>query len=117
MFCSAGVFGSDEMKSVSVTEGESVTLHTGLAEIQSDYMIFWNFVTKKTHLATINGNTAEIIKNKALDGEFRDRLSVNQVGSLIITDTRPTDSGLYKVSISGLNTDTEINLMLLSTVS
>ncbi|KTG34203.1 hypothetical protein cypCar_00021464 [Cyprinus carpio] len=33
------------------------------------------------------------------DGRFKDRLQLDQTGSLIITSTRTTDSGLYQLTI------------------
>ncbi len=41
-FCSSGVLGdADVMKSVSVTEGDSVTLHTDVTEVQrGDQILF-----------------------------------------------------------------------------
>ncbi len=37
------VVETDEVKSVSVLEGDSVTLRTGLTEIQRDDEILWKF--------------------------------------------------------------------------
>ncbi|XP_042605531.1 SLAM family member 9-like [Cyprinus carpio] len=96
-----GVFG-DTDKVKSVMEVDSVTLQINVTEIQTDDLIMWKFGTKKTLIVKINRATNEIsIKDDVLDGRFRGRLKVdNQTGSLIITDTRTTDSGLYEVEIS-----------------
>ncbi|XP_016116386.1 uncharacterized protein [Sinocyclocheilus grahami] len=105
------VFGdTDKVKSVSVTEGDSVTLQINVTEIQTDnLLIMWKFGTKKTLIVKINKATNEIsIKDAVLDGRFRDRLKLDhQTGSLTITNTRTTHSGVYEVTISG-NTETEI---------
>uniref|UniRef100_A0A8C1PJ01 Immunoglobulin domain-containing protein n=1 Tax=Cyprinus carpio TaxID=7962 RepID=A0A8C1PJ01_CYPCA len=95
-----GVFGdTDTVKSVSVKEGDSVTLQINVTEIQTRDEIEWNFGTDKKLIANINGKTSKIFDGP--DGRFRDRLKLDhQTGSLIITDTRTTDSGLYEVTIS-----------------
>ncbi|XP_048063210.1 uncharacterized protein LOC125278243 [Megalobrama amblycephala] len=91
-----------EMKSVSVTEGESVTLQTD-TETHGDELIVWRF-----------GDEGKLIAKHDLeakspplydpDERFRDRLKLdNQTGSLTITNTRITDSGVYKVKISSSN--------------
>ncbi|XP_026109282.1 SLAM family member 9-like [Carassius auratus] len=106
--CSSGVFG-DTDKVKLVMEGDSVNLQINVTEIQTDDLIMWKFGTKKTLIVKINRATNEIsIKDDDLDGRFRGRLKVDhQTGSLIITNTRTTDSGLYEVTISG-KTETEI---------
>uniref|UniRef100_A0A8C2JKE6 Immunoglobulin domain-containing protein n=1 Tax=Cyprinus carpio TaxID=7962 RepID=A0A8C2JKE6_CYPCA len=89
----------DTVKSVSVKEGDSVTLQINVTEIQTDDEIEWKFGTDRNLIAKINGKTIKIFDGP--DGIFRDRLKLdNQTGSLIITDTRTTDSGLYEVDIS-----------------
>ncbi|XP_068072675.1 uncharacterized protein isoform X6 [Danio rerio] len=81
-----GVFGVDE---VSVKEGNSVTLHTHL-QIKRDEESVWSF--NKTWIA-------KVIEDKLAyneDGEFQNRLKLDhQTGSLTITNTRTTDSGVY----------------------
>ncbi|KAG1928785.1 hypothetical protein F2P79_023441 [Pimephales promelas] len=89
----AGVFGVDAVKSVSVTEGESVTLNPD-TEIQTGELIMWRTVHDDSLIAKINE------KDKKTDflERFRDRLTLDEkTGSLTIMNTRTTDSGLYKV--------------------
>uniref|UniRef100_A0A8C2JSV7 Immunoglobulin domain-containing protein n=1 Tax=Cyprinus carpio TaxID=7962 RepID=A0A8C2JSV7_CYPCA len=101
-----GVFGdTDTVKSVSVKEGDSVTLQINVTEIQTDDKIEWKFGTERNLVAKINGKTSKIFDGP--DGRFRDRLKLDhQTGSLIITDTRTTDSGLYEADISSSSEDT-----------
>uniref|UniRef100_A0A8C1PEH3 Ig-like domain-containing protein n=1 Tax=Cyprinus carpio TaxID=7962 RepID=A0A8C1PEH3_CYPCA len=91
----AGVFGVDSVK--SVTEGETVSLNSDLTEIQRDDEIAWKF--ENIMIAKISGkdNTSRFY-DEYTDGRFRDRLKLDQTGSLIITNTRTTDSGEYKVT-------------------
>ncbi|XP_067252671.1 CD48 antigen-like [Chanodichthys erythropterus] len=97
-----GVFGDDEVKSVSVMEGESVLLHSDVTEIGKDDDILWKFVTKNSLIAKINREKQIFSTYNGPDGKFRDRLKLdNQTGSLTITNTRNTDSGLYQLVIFG----------------
>ncbi|XP_058615735.1 uncharacterized protein LOC131529825 isoform X8 [Onychostoma macrolepis] len=87
-----------EMKSVSGTEGESVTLQT-VTEIQNDDLIHWMFgdnVIAEIHKADRRFYTSDVP-----DGRFRGRLDLDrQTGSLIIMNTRTTHSGEYQLKIS-----------------
>ncbi|KTF81304.1 hypothetical protein cypCar_00035507, partial [Cyprinus carpio] len=87
-----------EMKSESVKEGDPVTLH--VPQIQGDELIVWRFGDEEKLIAKADIET----KSSSLyyeEERFRDRLQLNnQTGSLTITNTRTTDSGLYKVKIS-----------------
>ncbi|XP_059400083.1 SLAM family member 5-like isoform X2 [Carassius carassius] len=95
-----GVFGVDEVKSVSVMEGDSVSLEPGVTEIQKDDRITWTFGPSKVFLAQFQTETGDLITHDP-DGRFRNRLKVNnQTGSLTITNTRTTDSGLYEIMIT-----------------
>lgn len=90
-----GVFGvdGDEVKSMSVTEGDSVTLQT---EIQRYDQILWMFGPQGIRIAQIHKhyNVCDPC------GSFKDRLKLdNQTGSLNITNISITDSGLYKLEI------------------
>ncbi|XP_067270844.1 uncharacterized protein [Pseudorasbora parva] len=93
------VVETDGVKSVSVTEGESVTLHNG-AEMHKDDLMLWRFGDKGLLLAKIDVETTETSLNDD-DERFRDRLKLDQTGSLTITNTRTTDSGLYELQIRG----------------
>ncbi len=97
--CSSGVFG-DEVRSVSVTEGDSVTLHINDTDIKKDDQMLWKFGNNGSLIAQINRqNNNSKLYNDSADGRFRDRLQMNdRTGSLRITNTRTTDSGLYKVT-------------------
>ncbi|KAI7790892.1 hypothetical protein IRJ41_003799 [Triplophysa rosa] len=95
-FCSLGVFGAGEVKSVSVTEGHSVTLHTNVTELKKDDVMLWKFGPKDVLIAQISSKESEIYNDSY--GRFRDRLKLyTQTGSLTITNIRITDSGLYKL--------------------
>ncbi len=94
--CSSGVFGD----SVSVTEGDSVTLKTNLTEIHERDYILWIYGAEKSLIAKINKNP-----NSSSDGpdeRFRDRLKLDhQTGSLTITNITTEHAGCYEVQISG----------------
>ncbi|XP_073718485.1 uncharacterized protein [Misgurnus anguillicaudatus] len=100
--CLMGVFG-DEVKSVSVMEGDSVTLHTDITEIQRYDLILWRFGPQEDLIARINRAANKIsINADVLDGRFRDRLQVNnQTGDLTITNITTQHTGLYNITIRG----------------
>ncbi|XP_058617372.1 uncharacterized protein LOC131530890 isoform X2 [Onychostoma macrolepis] len=99
-----GVFaGSDAVQSVSVMEGDSATLQIHVTEMQTDDEIRWRFGTNRNLIAKMNGVTNTILDGP--DGRFRDRLKLNQTGSLTITNTTTTDSGLYEVEISSSSSE------------
>ncbi|KAL0153091.1 hypothetical protein M9458_051585, partial [Cirrhinus mrigala] len=91
---------SDTVK--MVMEGDSVTLESGVTELQTDYVMTWTFERPDIHIAKINKEAETFnIYNDVLDGRFRDRLKLDhQTGSLTITNTRTTDSGLYQLTLS-----------------
>uniref|UniRef100_A0A8C1ZWE4 Ig-like domain-containing protein n=1 Tax=Cyprinus carpio TaxID=7962 RepID=A0A8C1ZWE4_CYPCA len=94
-----GVFG----ESVSVMEGDSVTLHTDVTKIQEDEDILWKFGNEKSLIAQIKRE-----KQIFPDERFRDRLKLDrQTGSLIITNITTQQAGLYEVKISGAKRTTK----------
>ncbi|XP_051745481.1 uncharacterized protein LOC127510033 [Ctenopharyngodon idella] len=88
---------TDEMKSVSVMEGDSVTLNTDITEVLKYLSIQWMF--RSTRIAEVSRLTQTNLTYVGPDGRMRDRLKLDQTGSLTITNTRTTDSGLYKLSL------------------
>ncbi len=91
------VIAGAEMKTVSVTEGDPVTLH--VPQLQGHELIVWRFGDEGKLIAKHDIET----KSSSLyyDERFRDRLQLDhQIGFLSITNTRTTDSGLYTVKIS-----------------
>ncbi|XP_051764546.1 uncharacterized protein LOC127520467 [Ctenopharyngodon idella] len=106
-----GVFGvTDAVKteSVSVMEGDSVTLESGLTEIKRNDVIAWTFERPGTLIAQIDKEDKIFSTyDDGPDERFRDRLKLDhQTGSLTITNTRITDSGEYQINIRGMKTTT-----------
>ncbi|XP_068072682.1 uncharacterized protein isoform X5 [Danio rerio] len=84
-----GVVGVDEVNSVSVMEGDSVTLHTHL-QILKDEVTEWTF--NNTLIAKVTEDNPTYNK----DERFTNRLKLDhQTGSLTITNIKTTDSGIY----------------------
>ncbi|XDV22901.1 hypothetical protein PO909_027669 [Leuciscus waleckii] len=96
---------TDEVKSVSVMEGDSVTLNSPLTEIQRDEEIMWRFGTNGPLIAKTDG-----VKNTIpddLDERFRDRLKLDwKTGSLTIMNIRTEHAGVYEVEISDSRSST-----------
>ncbi|XP_065100448.1 T-lymphocyte surface antigen Ly-9-like [Paramisgurnus dabryanus] len=99
----SGVFG-DEVKSVSVMEGDSLTLYADITEIKTDDLILWRFGPQETRIAKINKAANKIsIYDDVLDGRFRDRLQLNnQTGDLTITNITTQHTGLYQITINSV---------------
>uniref|UniRef100_A0A8C2CX09 Immunoglobulin V-set domain-containing protein n=1 Tax=Cyprinus carpio TaxID=7962 RepID=A0A8C2CX09_CYPCA len=95
-----GVFGDTvTVKSVSVLEGDSVTLETGFTEMMDDHLIQWKFGNKNTLIAEINVMTDSMtVYDDVLDERFRDRLKMDhQTGSLTIMNITAQHAGLYQL--------------------
>ncbi|XP_043078830.1 natural killer cell receptor 2B4-like isoform X2 [Puntigrus tetrazona] len=86
------------MKSVSVTEGDSVTLQTD-AEIKKDDLILWRFGAEDSPLAEVN-RSAQIISASESTKGFEDRLHLDpRTGSLTVRNIRTDHSGIFKAQI------------------
>ncbi|KAL0146660.1 hypothetical protein M9458_058000, partial [Cirrhinus mrigala] len=85
-------------------EGESVTLHTGVTEVQKYHLIHWMF--GDSQIAEINNLTrSSSIYDTDNDKTVKNRLKLDQLtGSLTITNTRTTDSGLYQLILTSEET-------------
>ncbi|XP_073721377.1 uncharacterized protein [Misgurnus anguillicaudatus] len=90
------------MEKVSVMEGDSVTLHTDVPNIKTYNVIRWRFQHENSPIAELDRNDGIFFTNDDVhNGIFKGRLQLDhQTGSLIITNIRNTDSGLYEVDIS-----------------
>ncbi|XP_055073159.2 uncharacterized protein [Misgurnus anguillicaudatus] len=99
-----GVFNekTQEQKSVdvslSVTEGESVTLESAVTEIQRNDLILWTY--GDTRIAQMNKEPGKISLYDGDNGMFRGKLHLNnQNGSLTITNIRTEHTGVYRLEI------------------
>ncbi|KAK2906688.1 hypothetical protein Q8A67_005673, partial [Cirrhinus molitorella] len=100
-----GVFGAEtnEILSVSVMEGDSVTLKSNVTELREDDDILWKFGTEKSLIARIDREAKISSTYNGTDGRFKDRLKLdNQTGSLTITNTTTEHAGLYELQRSGV---------------
>ncbi|XP_073793243.1 SLAM family member 5-like [Danio rerio] len=90
------VFG----ESVSVMEGDSLTLHTDTQISKDD--ILWTFGAENSIIANIKIKKQNLSIYYGPDRRFRDRLKLdNQTGSLTIMNIRSEHAGDYKVLING----------------
>ncbi|KAA0711775.1 hypothetical protein E1301_Tti022819 [Triplophysa tibetana] len=98
---STGVFGAqmDQINTIiSVTEGDSVTLHTNITELKTDEDTEWTFGVQSP-----DEIIATIYKDKMTSSSINETLNLkvnDQTGSLIITNITTQHTGLYKVTIT-----------------
>ncbi|XP_056615683.1 uncharacterized protein LOC130430560 isoform X2 [Triplophysa dalaica] len=91
----------EDVENLNQLEGGSVTLKTGLNELQTDQELLWKFNDESKILAKINRETNETSIPGNADERFRDRLKLNdKTGDLIITNRKTSDSGHYKMEIT-----------------
>nr|XP_055072795.1 uncharacterized protein LOC129452793 isoform X2 [Misgurnus anguillicaudatus] len=95
-------------ESVSVMEGDSVTLYTNTV-IHKGYLIEWRFGDDHYLIARVNGGTNRVkIYSDLLDGRFRDRLQVNdQTGDLTVTNIKTQHTGHYQLEIINMGNTTK----------
>ncbi len=92
------MFETHGVKTVSVMEGDSVTLNTDV-EIQTEDHILWTFGPQSVQIAEIIKRDHFIFVSN--NGRFRDKLHMDiQTGSLTIRNIRSEHSGLYQMQIS-----------------
>ncbi|XP_056096883.1 uncharacterized protein LOC130076022 [Rhinichthys klamathensis goyatoka] len=92
------VFGasSDADNTISVMEGDSVTLHISVSAIERDDQILWRFGHENSRIAEIYKQNIPTYDSNEI---FKDRLEMNnQSGSLTIKNIRIKHSGLYRVT-------------------
>ncbi len=90
------MFGADEdeVKAVSVIEGDSVTLHPDQTQIKTFYLIEWRF--GDSAIAQTDGKD---ISYPSYTEIFRGRLKLDLTGSLTIKNIKTKHSGLYQLQI------------------
>ncbi|XP_052446487.1 SLAM family member 5-like [Carassius gibelio] len=94
---------------VSVTEGDSVTLNTDLTEILEDDEIVWKYGAENSLIAEINKAAGVFSTFDVPDGRFRDRLKLDrQTGSLTITNITTQHTGEYKLELRGAKLSSQI---------
>uniref|UniRef100_A0A8C2IH98 Ig-like domain-containing protein n=1 Tax=Cyprinus carpio TaxID=7962 RepID=A0A8C2IH98_CYPCA len=85
-----------EVKSVSVLEGDSVTLNSDV-KVQGDNMILWMFGPEINRIAEIYKQVIDMFNSNV---KFGYKLQMDsQTGSLTIRNIRTEHTGLYKLSI------------------
>ncbi len=91
------MFGADEdeVKSVSVMEGDSVTLNPDQTQIKTFYLIEWRF--GDSAIAQTDGKDISYPPHTEI---FRGRLKLDLTGSLTIKNMKTKHSGLYQLKIS-----------------
>ncbi|XP_051978015.1 SLAM family member 9-like isoform X2 [Xyrauchen texanus] len=89
-------------------EGDSVTLHTDLTEIQDKDEIEWWFIPENIRVARIKRKIFNTYDD-VLDERFRGRLHLNhQTGDLTITNITTEHTGLYQLIIITVKKTTKI---------
>ncbi|KAG1946337.1 hypothetical protein F2P79_013803 [Pimephales promelas] len=90
------------VESVSVMEGDSVTLNSDLSEIRESDEILWKSGVENSLIAEINRPARKFSTYYGPDGRFRDRLKLdNQTGSLTIMNITTEHEGHYELEING----------------
>ncbi|KAL1251546.1 hypothetical protein QQF64_019342 [Cirrhinus molitorella] len=98
IFCLWHLVDTDGLKTVSVMEGDSVTLHTDETDIRKHYILEWWFGPKDTLIVKVIQRNEKTYIRYYEKEIFGDRLQIdNQTGSLTIRNIRTTDSGHYQI--------------------
>ncbi len=100
------------MKTKEVTEGDSVTLYTGITEPQKYDQILWSFGPQGSVITQIPERTNTTSFRD--DERFRDRLQLNsETGDLTIRDIKITQSGDYQLKIRSARETKSIKFKLI----
>ncbi|XP_067260506.1 uncharacterized protein [Chanodichthys erythropterus] len=94
-----GVFGADEVKSISAKVGDDVTLESDDAEVQRADELLWRIRGEKSFIAEFDkeANKVSIDTN---DERFSGRLQMDETtGSLTIKNINTADSRVYELEI------------------
>ncbi len=87
-------------ESVSVMEGDSVTLNTRVTEIRDDDDVLWKYGAENSQIAKMKKKKHIFSTFDGPDGRFRDRLQMDsKTGSLTITDITAEHAGDYQLEI------------------
>ncbi len=111
-FSSSGASGVEA--EVSVMEGDSVSLHTGVKTDQQ-HTIRWFY--NNIRITQITGDQSKFCSDDLCPERFRDRLELDQTGSLTIRNTRTTDSGDYHLQITSSSSSFSVRRMRSFSVS
>ncbi|XP_016388101.1 uncharacterized protein LOC107723886 [Sinocyclocheilus rhinocerous] len=89
-------------------KGDSVSLHTDVkTNQQEDIKWYFNDIRIAQIAGDLSFNCTDVQCNEGTE-RFRDRLKLDhQTGSLTITNTRTTDSGLYELKIISIRNSSE----------
>ncbi|XP_048036014.1 uncharacterized protein LOC125261504 [Megalobrama amblycephala] len=118
-FSDRGVSGLYSVRvPVSVNEGDSVTLNTGVqTNLQEDIKWYFNGILIAQISGDLSYSCTDVQCNEGTE-RFRDRLKLDhQTGSLTIMNTRNTDSGEYKLLLISRTTSETIFNVTVSGVS
>jgi len=86
----------DEVMSVSLMEGDSVTLQTGVAKTERDDQILWKFGNQGVLIANLNG---------IIDAKWKNVIKLNDhTGDLTIRNIQIQHSGDYDLEINNSTT-------------
>uniref|UniRef100_A0A672L6Q4 Immunoglobulin domain-containing protein n=1 Tax=Sinocyclocheilus grahami TaxID=75366 RepID=A0A672L6Q4_SINGR len=92
----------DDILSVSVMVGDSITLHTDITDVPRDSKIIWKFGDEI--IARMNEADGHPSTYDGPGVIFKDRLKLDrQTGSLTITNIRTEHIGHYSVDIKGID--------------
>ncbi|XP_039537907.1 uncharacterized protein LOC120486110 isoform X3 [Pimephales promelas] len=89
---------NEEIKALLATEGNSETLHTD-TELQTRDLILWRYGAEGSLIAKGDREDDHASHYDLDDGRFRNRLKMDNTGSLIISDIETVHAGEYRLKI------------------